>query len=119
MDDLPKIVGIIAGATTVLAATIRWGIAAYFKKAGELEALKEQWTKDALSQLKTATTGLRTDLCDLRNQLVKIEDELNEIRLSLSEMVQSHTELKNRTRQFKGTKLVRLSEDLFVLKKKE
>lgn len=119
MEDLPKIVGVALGAFSILAATIKWGIAAYFKKAGELESLKEQWTKDALSQLTTATRGLRTDLCALSENLNKVEIELTEIRLSLKQLVDSNEEMKNRTKQFKGTKLVRLSEDLYVLKKRE
>lgn len=119
MDDLLKIVGVTAGAFTVLVATIKWGISSYFAKAGELETLKEEWTKDALSQLKASTTGLRTDLCSLNENLVKIEIELVELRAELSKLVLSHEEIKNRTKHFRGTKLVRFSEDLYLIRKKE
>lgn len=119
MDEYTKIAGIIAGIFTVLAASIRWLISNYFDKAKELESIKENWTKDALSQLKLAISGLRTDLCRLSESIAKIESEMNHLRESLDGLKSSHEDMKKRTSQFKNTKLVKFNEDLYLIKKKE
>jgi|LauGreDrversion4_2_1035121.scaffolds.fasta_scaffold27323_9 predicted nuclease with TOPRIM domain len=119
MDDWTKLVGITLSALAIGSAAVKWLISSYFAKAQELEDIKELWTKQALSDLKDASSGLRTDLCELREQMEEIKSELSTLSHALKDINASHLELRKRTSPLKNTKLVRFSNDLYLIQKKE
>lgn len=119
MEDPVKLVGIAVGTLTVFAGAARWLISKYFEIQSRLEALKEQNTKDALADLDTLAAGLRTGLTSLTDEVRELRKEVEAMRHVAQELQTNQSIIEKRLRPFAGKKLVRFSENLYALKKKE
>jgi chromosome segregation ATPase len=119
MDDPFKLIGVVVGAVTVFAGAARWLISKYFETQKQLEALKEQNTKDALTQLNTLSAGLRTGLSDLSDELKELRVEIEALRSLAQKLQDSQVHIEKKIRPFSNKKLVRISSDLFAFKEKE
>lgn len=111
----------IAGVLGALSAIIRWLLQEYFKKAKELEETKKTLQEKVLQDLNLTVDEHKKELRILGSKLeastgaLKTTDkDLQELALKLNDY---YAESKTRLSVFES-KLIKLTEDLFMLKGK-